>query len=146
MREAMYGVFNQIGDARSALGQVKKASWNRTRISVIYPEMVETGSKENSRLEMAAEGFIEDNQPKAREEWPGLKTGYLDGVGSVKYGSMTGETDLMSTVRNGENGLQQALSAGKVVAIVEVDPEAAREVRLIFDSCGGTVVSNQANA
>jgi len=145
VREAIYGVFQQIEDARSALGQVKKASWNRAWVSVIYPESKEADPG-NLRWETAAEGFIGDNSSKTKERWSGLKTGYLDGVGSVKYGSLAGGADLISTVKNRGNGLQQALSDGKVVAIVEAEPEAMDEVRLILENCGAALLSNQADA
>ncbi|GEM_PF-691589 len=146
LRESIYGIFHQLEDARFALGQVKKTSLNRAQASVIYSESAETVQEKDAHWETAAEGFIGDALLQTRQRWPGLKTGYLDGVGSVKYGSLSGGADLIATVRDRETGLRKALSEGKIVAVVKAEPEAAAEVRLIFENCGAEILSNQAEA
>jgi hypothetical protein len=122
------------------LGQIKKNSWNRADLSVIYTESPGSNT-ENAKYEIAVEGFIENNLPAKTTEWPGLKTAYLDGVGVINYASGNGK-GLASIIANraSDPWLINELASAKTVTVIDTESELAPELRLILENNGAEVI------
>lgn len=140
MQNRIYATFNHLNSAKAALGQIKKSSWNRADLAVIYADQFIPG-QENANFEMAVEGFIGNNTTQKRTEWPGVKTAYLEGVGVINYASWHGE-GLASIIANRESDrwLIDELVAAKTVAVVDTEPGLAPELRLILENNGAEVI------
>lgn len=140
MQNRVYATFNQLNSAKAALGQIKKSSWNKADLSVIYADQPLFGQDDN-RYEIAVEGFIEHNLKKNPEKWPGLKTAYLEGVGVIHYASEHGE-ELASIIsnRDSDHWLIDELASAKIVAVIDTEPEKAPKLRLILENSGADVI------
>lgn len=140
MQNRIYATFSHLNTAKTALGQIKKNSWNRADLSVIYADRPDS-KEENGSFEIAVEGFIEQNQIKKQVDWPGVKTAYLEGVGVINYASLNGK-GLASIIANRESDhwLIEELASAKTVAVVDTEPELAPELRLILENNGAEVI------
>lgn len=139
MQNRIYASFTHLNTAKKVLGRIKKNSWNRADLSVIYADPSEPRT-EDSKYEMAVEGFIENNLPKnPNSRWPGLKTAYLDGVGAVNYASPDGK-GLAEIIADHPSELVNELASAKTVAVIDTDPELVPELRMILESNGAEII------
>ncbi len=152
MRRRLFGVFNSIDDAKSALGQIKKESWNQTKFMVIVGDPdIKPVKESKAHFEVASENFLNGNHhPESGRRidhiWPGLKEKELTGVGTVNVGYST------AAEGNNEPSLEQKLSeidiqvvereisANKIVAFIEVEEHFLPKLRLIMDTNGAELV------
>lgn len=154
MRRILFGVFNSIDDAKHALGQIKKESWNQTEFMVIVGEPDANRSDENkAHFEMAGENFLNNNQPETgpriNRVWPGLKMMEMAGVGTVNVGyslPVEGNTKAVMDRKLSERDIQvveREISAHKIVALIEVDEQFLPKLRLIMDTNGAELVEQR---
>jgi hypothetical protein len=151
MRRRLLGVFNSIDDAKHALGQIKKESWNQAEFVVIVGEPDGNRRKEgNNHFEMAVENFITGKPPETgrwiNHIWPGLKEVELAGVGTVNvgYSAIAEEIPEPSWDRRfSETDIQvmeREISANKIVALIEVEEQFLPKLRLIMDTNGAELI------
>jgi hypothetical protein len=141
MKRRIIGIFNSISDAKNALGQIKKESWNQTELIVIIGEKNENRIMENKIFsEMATENFLENpgTEPHMSVLWPGLKEEQLSGIGTVRIGhsSPDQERDLASLPQKlSETDLDfigRELAAQKIVTLIEVEEQFLPKLRFIM--------------
>lgn len=151
MRRRLFGVFSSIDDAKNALGQIKKESWNQTEFIVIVGDPDTIRAKENkAHFEMAVENFLNGNHPESERRinhiWPGLKEMELTGVGTVNVGyieAAEGNNEPMLDQKLSETDIQvvkREISTNKIVALIEVDEQFLPKLRLIMDTNGAELI------
>ncbi len=147
MRQRIYGLFNNIEDARNALGRIKKESWRRADLSIILPADSER-PQENS-MEFAAD-FSEKRPGSPWSDWPGLQQEYWEEVGNVRVGSTLGDaSNPTPSIRENLAGkalqfVQRGIRDSKVVTIIDFEPELLYKLRFILESKGAELQADQA--
>lgn len=145
MKRRLFGVFNSIDDAKNALGQIKKESWNQTEFMVIVGEPdVNRGDDSKAHFEMAVENFLSNNHPEPGRRmdhiWPGLKEMQLAGIGTVNVGysiPVEGNNEAALDRKLNETEIQlveREILANKIVALIEVEELYLPKLRLIMDT------------
>ena len=149
MKQRLIGIFNNIGDAKNALGQIKKESWNQTELTVIVKgKNVKQYMENNGTMEIAAKNFIENPVVETGLPifWPGLKEEWLPGIGTVKIGyNSTGNQDRAPLpFKFGDMDLdfiKTKLAADKVVAVIETENLNLPKLRYIMEINGAELIS-----
>ncbi len=149
MKQRILGVFHNIDDAKSALGQIKKESMNQAELTVIIGDRFHIRTRESQTLfETAAEDFADQNLGSRDSEsridhfWPGLKEEQLLGIGVVKVGHNSPDpNDVQSAWRQKltETALQiigAEIAAKKIITFIEFDPRFLPKLRFIMETNG----------
>lgn len=137
MRPKIVITFNNIDDAKSAFGQIKKESWNQANFAVVFAEISKTSG--DFEYEFAGENFI--GEPTARQEvWPGVRETELSGIGKVYLGTDF-ENSLIINEIAGRPDLQRQLQEQKIIAVLEVDAKIKERVETVLANNGAEFIS-----
>ncbi len=145
MKRRIIGIFSSIGDAKNALGQIKKESWNQTELTVIIQDKNENRNPEDkTHMEIATENFLENQGAGSGPNilWPGLKEEQLSGIGTVKigYSSPNRKHGIVLASQNLSEAeldfIGQKLVAQKVVVLIEVEDQFLPKLRFIMATNG----------
>jgi len=147
MKRKLFGVFNSVGDAKNALGLIKKESWNQAELMVIMGEPELNRVKENNPdFEAADANFLANNSPIADRQinqiWPGLKDVKLAGVGTVKIGynaQAEANNEFALNQKLSETDLKlvgQEIASKKIIAYIEIEEQFLPKLKLIMAANG----------
>jgi hypothetical protein len=145
MKEKLFGVFSNIDDAKSALGQIKMESWNRADLTVLFSGQKIDKERREDDFELAAEYFLNDSQRTPPPIWPGFREENIHGIGKVQIGSSypVEKESLPGKIEELAGGeletIGREISSQKVVTIIEVEPEIMPKVRFILEKNGAEV-------
>jgi hypothetical protein len=144
VRQRIFGIFSSPEDSRNALGRVKKESWNRAEITVVIPEPNAKHSRTDDRFELGAEFFL-DRKEQPVSTWPGLQASYLEGAGNIKVGTtaLQHPPGILEPLGSGLDLVQREIQNQKIVAIIDVEPELIPRIRVILESKGAEIITDQ---
>lgn len=138
----IYAAFKRVGNAKAAVGRVKKESWNRADLVIIFPGEP-TVKTDNNRFEFGNEYFLDSPHSGKASEWPSLQDKEIDGIGKVKI-AVSYKPDNNPDLSEDSAGMNKELIASdlkknKVVAIIEADDELVSKIETILDSEGAEI-------
>lgn len=134
MAETIYGVFNTLSEARFILGLIKKASWNKADLAVVY-----RADEPSGNYEIAAEDFLSQRSSVNARSWPGLKSGYLAGIGGVRFGSSGNVAVCLEKDGQYWECLKKELSENRIIVIIEARPEVTSLIRQLLTDTGNEI-------
>jgi hypothetical protein len=133
----MVAFFTNISDAKIALGQLKKEYWNQANLAAVYAIPVQSDFERN-RYEFAMEEFgmpLNDSESL----WPGVKESEISDGGKVCLGATPGSYDAVIKLLESDTSIKDELP-GKVITILDTEPENHPRFRLVLESNGGEVI------
>lgn len=138
----IYAAFERVENAKAAVGRVKKESWNRAGLVVIFPgeSMDKTDDK---RFEFGNESFLDTPYSKKNSQWPALQDKEIDEIGKVKM-AVSFKPDTSTEIITDYGSMNKELIASgikknKVVVIIEADDEIVSQIETILESEGGEI-------
>ena len=137
MKEKVYAAFSSIEDAKNAFGQIKKTSWNKADLTIVFSENL---NHSNLAYEFAGEGFINDLNSN-QTTWPGVDEFEIEGIGKVFVGQSAGGTDGFS--QSEIDLILKEKDKQRLFGIIEVEPDILPHAQFIMESCGGEMLFNQ---
>lgn len=143
MRLRIVSFFNNIDDAKNAFGRIKKESWNKANLAVLFRE---TGSENpaGAGYEFASDNWM--TVSNLATAWPGVDQVELSGIGRVYLGTNFPDLRTINSLTREHPGLKQGLQEQKIVTVVEVNPEIQNRVRVILASNGAEIINPQVTA
>lgn len=129
----IYGIFQNLNDAKIAIGKVKVTAWNRARITLIYPESSQDA--EDNYYEFGSANFIANTIPVS-PTWNGLKVQEIPGIGKVKIATIDHQIN-----QHDLTFLQRSISEQKVSVVIEVEPELSEKVHYLLENQGADVLT-----
>lgn len=135
MEKIIYAIFNTLSEARTILGLIKKASWSKADLAMVF-----RSEEPVDDYEMASENFLSTRPPGNLGNWPGLKSAYWTGIGGVCFASSN--KDFFRLENNKEYHrelLKKALSQNRIVIIIKAQSEVTSRVRQLLCDTGNEV-------
>ncbi|MGE5582498.1 MAG: hypothetical protein ACM3X9_08150 [Bacillota bacterium] len=149
MKRKIYGVFSNLDDAKSAVGSIKKVSFNRTNLTVVFSGDDRGGQHQPGiDFEFSSEFLPAGGREKAVPPLRGVKEENLPGVGKVQIAAniVQNFTDNDQPASMGLTGrdlgvVERMVKDDKVLAIVEADADLLPKLRFILESNGAEVIT-----
>lgn len=138
----IYAAFERVENAKAAVGRVKKESWNRAGLVIIFPgESI--ADPDNNRFEFGNEYFLDTPYSRKISEWPALQDKEIDGIGKVRM-AVSFKPDTSPDISEDSLTINKELIASslkknKVVAIIESDDEIVSKIESILESEGAEI-------
>lgn len=142
-KKLLIGVFENMTDAKNALGRIKKATWNRADLALIVPQKSHRGMSGDVDLELASESFLDLPHQGHLPLQSGLRPQTISGVGEV----LIGQGRNNGLVPQGLNlsqpefeRIQQSLQEHRLLAVIKADPGVLPKLRLILETSGANIL------
>ncbi len=144
MRQRIFGIFSNTEDSRNVLGRVKKESWNRAEITLVIPEPTVKQPRNEDHFELGSEFFL-DRKDQPISSWPGLQASYLEGAGNIRVGTTARQhpPGILEPLGPELDLLQREVRNQKIVALIDVEPELIPRIRVILESKGAEIITDQ---
>ncbi|HOJ78099.1 MAG TPA: hypothetical protein PLZ08_07095 [Bacillota bacterium] len=134
----IYGIFQNLNDAKIAIGKIKVTAWNRARITLICPETNQ--DTQDNYYEFGCANFIANTMP-VLSNWNGFKEQEIPGVGKVKVATIDHRIN-----QHDLSFLRRAISEQKVSVVIEVEPELSDKVHYLLENQGADVLVTNTKA
>lgn len=141
----IYATFGRIGNAKAAVGRVKKESWNRADFTIISPG-TPLATTDADLFEFGAEAFLDYPESSEIYQWPALQEYEIDGIGKVKMAvsfkpDLGQKSDLLNAID--KELIIAGLKENKITAIIGVDDEIAPKIETILKSEGANITFSE---
>lgn len=142
-KKLLIGAFENLGDAKNALGRIKKATWNRTDLALIVPRNSSPGAAQEYAFELASESFLDLPRREVMPFQPGLRQESLAGAGEVFIGEgLSSQPDPLNLDLSQPEleKVKQHLQQHKVITLLKANPEDLPKLRLIMETSGAELL------
>ncbi|HEX7713629.1 MAG TPA: hypothetical protein VF531_06375 [Bacillota bacterium] len=142
-KKLLIGAFENVSDAKNALGRIKKATWNRADLALIVPRKSSPDVVQGIDFELASESFLDLPRKDFSPLWPGLRQESLAGVGEVLIGqgrSHEPEPLSLDLSQPELEMIKQPLKQHKIITVLKANPEDLPKLRLIMETDGAELL------
>ncbi len=147
--KTIYAAFERVENAKSAVGRVKKESWNQAGLMVISPGTESMTENDANQFEFGNEHFLETPYSRKISEWPALQDNEINGIGKVKMAvNLKPEAvrkESQEPIMMNKELIADGLKKNKVIAIIEADDEIISKIETILESEGADITIFEEN-
>ena len=144
MKQKIYAAFNNLDDAKLAMGSIKKENLNQANLKVIFLTDQTGKDFQKDHYEFGEEFFPPNIPTNSHLVWPGVKVVNILGLGKVQiavntplphernFGSELVDEDLKI--------VEPEVKAQKIVAIIEAETDLIPKFKFILQSNGAEII------